>query len=51
MGGACALHRIHGTEHPHIQSTLDPLIPEHDGRETCRVELQGNLQLVRKYYY
>ena len=39
MGGACALHQFHGSEHPHIRSTPASLIPEHKEQETCKVGL------------
>ena len=42
MGGACALHRFHGTEHPHIRSTLGPA---HSGAKWAR-DVQGGLARV-----
>ena len=54
MGGACALHRFHGTEHPHIRSTLGPA---HSGAQWARDvqggACRGNLPSSRpgKQYY
>jgi hypothetical protein len=46
MGGGFALHRFHGTGHPHIRSTLEPAHSgARYGQETCKVGPAGAFTL------